>query len=413
MERRLPEYPLSELHRARNAFADSWQRTLTNSSTTLACQESRVVRRINQLHRSHPVDVFMINCEEYPFIDEDAYNPPTSLLIRRPKRLRPGEDTKTVQAKKRRVEKSSYSKTIYRCDGCDEAGELIDEDAAINHLLESGHSSCSQYRLISSGENAEEEEGAALEELISPRSVVVPTGEGKINSGWHEGDTVVCCPECHLIFPDKILCSHHHMTQHPGRQSVYCLARVLKVIDANLSMHNPVCEKCHNTSPNLIFLFAHWYRISPACCPFPTYFDKPQHLEVECVNCNRLRDETLYPGKDINLADVVKNTVNAMVNHMHNAHGSEAEGHLRLRCVQVETSGKKKINRSVLPPLSSAFRSPSASLQFTLNEKEREAEIVCRFRGRGSRQILKEKIESELERLRKAAFDYNIRGMDG
>lgn len=211
------------------------------------------------------------------------------------------------------------------------------------------------------------------------------------------------------VFLFQILCSHHHMTQHSGRQSVYCLARVLKAIDVIVNMRNPVCEKCHITIPDLTSLFNHWYLTSPTCCPFPTYFDKSQHLEVECVNCNRVRDETLYARNDTNLPDVVKNIVNAMVSHMHKTHGSDVEGHLRLRFVQAEIKENGRI-KMVLPPLSSAFRSPSVSLQFALNETEREAEIVRRFGGR-RRKILKKKINSELERLIKAAFDCNVRRM--
>ncbi|VDO04497.1 unnamed protein product [Rodentolepis nana] len=83
MNKELPNYPQWELIRAGKTFAASWERTLTGVDTRRKPQNwsSKDVKRLDKLHRIHPVDVFMINCEEYLFPPID--HPPVSLFISR------------------------------------------------------------------------------------------------------------------------------------------------------------------------------------------------------------------------------------------------------------------------------------------------------------------------------------------
>ncbi|VDL59358.1 unnamed protein product [Hymenolepis diminuta] len=399
MDKGLPNYPQWELIQARKSFAASWERTLTDASAKKTPQKwsSLDVKRLDKLHRSHPVDVFMINCEEYLFPPIDY--PPVSLLIspkektRKLKRARGTDLEKTEgeeQLKKGRFEEASLPEVIFRCDICDDAGALADVDAANNHLRKTEHSSCSQYELLKfpwygGGETSSEV-------LYSPKCIEATTGD-EIEYGWKDGDVVTSCPDCRLILPDKFLCVRHFEIQHDASQRVYRISRVLKAGQISVDMCDPVCDKCQTRVADLKSLFLHWFNTSSECCPFPTSFpnDAPQQLELQCGICRRLRDETIYPREGSACQGTVKRFVGHLINHMSDAHKSDAKGLLWFR--SVETTGK---GRSVLPPLSMTIK-----LGSSLSETERYTDIVRKFRGQRERYIFIDNAYSELERLKK------------
>ena len=76
MAKNLPIYPKRELERVCWRFMSNWREAVNNKDG-----DYDGVRLVDSLHREHPPDIDMLNTNAYPFLEDDAFNPPMHLLI--------------------------------------------------------------------------------------------------------------------------------------------------------------------------------------------------------------------------------------------------------------------------------------------------------------------------------------------
>ena len=231
MNEHLPEYPKGQLIRARDIFALRWHQVLNTAGLPklLRNPDANAISSVDFMHRNSPPDVEMLNTHVYPFLEADAIKRPIHQLISQrgsmnpPKTVNssPGPNDPVIRKGKRKKkarhkasDSSSASsssppekrpglssngraaRVFYSCDCCDEAGVLTTKVAALGHLAESGHASCSRYQ--------ERPAVAPMAQLVAPRCVVALNEDQMEDFGWNKGETVVYCPTCHLIMPDKV-----------------------------------------------------------------------------------------------------------------------------------------------------------------------------------------------------------------
>ncbi len=200
------DYPVHELCRARDEFWHRWNNTL--GSRGLYTRDTEVVQRVTYLSHAFPPATFMRNALPYPFTEEDAFYPtpeqlfsharqesssrPTSSQKRR--RLDDGDlgrlGEKAVTEKKRHRTGEGESDDFFICDVCDT--ESATRSGILGHLKKKRHPTASRYRKRDD-----------TVELVAPRDAAHECGSSRRENGWTEDDTVVYCPSCHLVVPDK------------------------------------------------------------------------------------------------------------------------------------------------------------------------------------------------------------------
>ncbi|CAH8834641.1 unnamed protein product [Trichobilharzia szidati] len=235
----LPVYPMDELVRARSEFRYRWRRRMT---------ENPLARLIITDHYRYPPNIILKNWEKYPFDETGDESDKRQFLSTMSDKMRnriimlrsqpyiPSEiyDNMISEEDFQHVCSLLSNEHVILCDNCDFLG--TNEDA-VEHLKQTGHSTCSKYTPI----YYVDESGATKPcELKEPRVI---TYEPDRIYGWSIGDSVICCPTCKLTFPDKLMCAYHHELQHPQGEPLYTYGKVLIVKD--LKIHRSlICSNC-------------------------------------------------------------------------------------------------------------------------------------------------------------------------
>ncbi|CAH8834647.1 unnamed protein product [Trichobilharzia szidati] len=254
----LPVYPMDELLKARSEFRYRWRRRMT---------ENPLARLIITDHYRYPPNIILKNWEKYPFDETGDESDKRQFLSTMSDKMRnriimlksqpyiPSEiyDNMISEEDFQHVcsllsnevcitenyfqsisQNQCISACYFICDNCDFLG--TNEDA-VEHLKQTGHSTCSKYTPI----YYVDESGATKPcELKEPR--VIFYSPDRIY-GWSIGDSVICCPTCKLTFPDKLMCAYHHELQHPQGEPLYTYGKVLIVKDLKIH-HSLICSNC-------------------------------------------------------------------------------------------------------------------------------------------------------------------------
>ncbi len=110
------------------------------------------------------------------------------------------DETGAVEQKNHSEEPMRQAEVVFQCDVCDseETAAMKNHVEAKAHLEASGHSSCSQYLW----QPPDGDGRPGVRQLTVPRQVRLL--ENVQDTGWKVGDSVIYCPKCHLMTPDKV-----------------------------------------------------------------------------------------------------------------------------------------------------------------------------------------------------------------